>query len=412
MENDDDEHDDIFFNIEAFICNYLTILLHSDAIVAFSKPGFELKIINNLCKIIESRYHSKSKSKKLDFFSFIQREVLNRLETSSIKRSWENSIIITVNDKKRIQEKMQNLRFISDNLPKQRSPEWYIYRHNLLTASNMYKVFGSAASQNSLIFEKCNPMKDFEGSSKSINTPMHWGVKYEPITIMIYEKKFNTLISDYGCIQHKEKKHIGASPDGVNSKEDNDRFGRMIEVKNTVTRKITGVPKEEYWVQMQIQMEVCDLDECDFIETQFYEIDKQLFIDEKEKIKGCIVHFMTDDGFPIYKYGSIIVPNSKDTDTESWIDQEKKKNESVIFIQVIYYHLHTWSCVLVQRNPVWFRHCANSIDKIWKIIEKERVEGYQHRAPKQKKYICHLPLPSIIMKKDKKEVELETETEV
>jgi hypothetical protein len=51
-----------------------------------------------------------------------------------------------------------------------------------------------------------------------------------------------------------------------------------------VNREITGIPLEAYWIQMQVQMEVCDLDECDFFETQFKEFDtsEEFFISDKE----------------------------------------------------------------------------------------------------------------------------------
>ena len=48
-------------------------------------------------------------------------------------------------------------------------------------------------------------------------------------------------------------------------------FGRMLEIKNVVSREITGIQKSEYWIQMQLQMEVCELNECDFLETKFIE---------------------------------------------------------------------------------------------------------------------------------------------
>ena len=44
-----------------------------------------------------------------------------------------------------------------------------------------------------------------------------------------------------------------------------------LEIKNPKSRVISGIPKKEYWVQMQIQMEVWNLDECDFLETKFEE---------------------------------------------------------------------------------------------------------------------------------------------
>ena len=40
--------------------------------------------------------------------------------------------------------------------------------------------------------------------------------------------------------------------------------GRMLEVKNMYNRDINGIPKEEYWIQMQIQLETCNLECCDF----------------------------------------------------------------------------------------------------------------------------------------------------
>lgn len=40
--------------------------------------------------------------------------------------------------------------------PEQRTPEWYAFRNGLITASNLWKVFGSQAQINSLIYENVN----------------------------------------------------------------------------------------------------------------------------------------------------------------------------------------------------------------------------------------------------------------
>ena len=72
-----------------------------------------------------------------------------------------------------------------------------------------------------------------------------------------------------------------------------------IEIKNVVNRVINGVPKKEYWIQMQIQMEVCDLNECDFLETRFIEYDSyqefcndgDSYITSDGKLKGMILMF-------------------------------------------------------------------------------------------------------------------------
>ena len=85
---------------------------------------------------------------------------------------------------------------------------------------------------------------------------------------------FDTKVGEFGCIPHPTYSvHIGASPDGINiASESNKRFGRMLEIKNIVNRDITGIPKQEYWIQTQIQMETCDLDECDFGRNPFQRI--------------------------------------------------------------------------------------------------------------------------------------------
>jgi len=174
--------------------------------------------------------------------------------------------------------------------PVQRTPEWYTFRHNLITASNAYKVFETQSSINQIIYEKCQPLKldlfkndEIQKTMVNVNTTLHWGQKYEPLSVLIYEDMYKTTIEDFGCIEHETYKFIGASPDGINIDPKSDRYGRMLEIKNIVNREITGIPKKEYWIQMQIQMEVWDLDECDFLETKFVEYpDSNSFFHELE----------------------------------------------------------------------------------------------------------------------------------
>ena len=78
--------------------------------------------------------------------------------------------------------------------PEQKTPEWYKYRHGLITASNIYKVFASQSQVNSLIYEKCKPFNAFavEKGNWHSGGSLQWGVLYEQVTLMIYEKKYNT----------------------------------------------------------------------------------------------------------------------------------------------------------------------------------------------------------------------------
>jgi hypothetical protein len=56
-----------------------------------------------------------------------------------------------------IETKIQGLREIPQ--PEQRTPEWYQFRWNLITASNAWKALESQSAINQLIYEKCQPLK-------------------------------------------------------------------------------------------------------------------------------------------------------------------------------------------------------------------------------------------------------------
>lgn len=304
-----------------------------------------------------------------------------------------------------IETKINHLRSIPQ--PIQRTDEWYQFRHNLITASNAYKAFESQATINQLIYEKCQPLKtsittktpDNTEDIKEIkeiklvntNTPLHWGQKYEPLSVMLYETMYKTKVEDFGCIKHPEYKFLGASPDGIIVDPLNERYGRMLEIKNIVNREINGIPKKEYWVQMQLQMEVCDLDECDFLETKFVEYpDRETFLQDQDQEQdftkqGIIIYFHRKDGTPYYEYKPLSITVA--SDIEEWEEQQVAFHENTngyIFMKTIYWKLEKLSCVLVLRNKEWFKNNIAQLQNVWNIIEKERISGYEHRAPNRK----------------------------
>jgi putative phage-type endonuclease len=297
-----------------------------------------------------------------------------------------------------LEEKINYLKNIIQ--PTQRTDEWYIFRHNLITASNAYKAFESQACMNQLIYEKCQPLiTNKEVKSVNTSSPMHWGQKYEPISVMIYEDLYKTKVDDFGCIPHKIYKFIGASPDGINVDKNSERYGRMLEIKNVVSREINGIPKKEYWTQMQMQMEVCDLDECDFLETKFieYENYSEFLEDTKEdditisrdnKKKGIMIQFVTKSGNPFYSYKPLHIVQKEEI--QQWMRETIDKYQDPIgeynylFIQIICWKLEVFSCILVLRDKKWFESKIGQLQNIWDIIEKERISGYEHRAPKKK----------------------------
>ena len=272
--------------------------------------------------------------------------------------------------------------------PKQKTEEWYQFRHNLITASNIGKVFGSPSAYNSLICEKCKPCVQNNYFLKSVS--LHHGNKYEPLSILIYEKKYDTQLDEFGCIKHKKYEFIGASPDGINTNPHSPLYGRMVEVKNIYNRIINGIPSEMYWIQMQIQMEVCDLDECDFLETRFkeYENENAFYEDKVSEYKGVVLQFNgLEENFPLYVFMPLNIEITK-SNVENWIELKKneilKSSTEYVSSNVQYWYLDQWSCVLVIRNKKWFNEVVPNIQKIWETILKERTSGFEHRMPKQR----------------------------
>ena len=154
---------------------------------------------------------------------------------------------------------------VAQNAGDQRSDEWFNTRQSMITASTAWKIIGSQSNKNSLVWEKTGPPKAAQTSS-NIESSTHWGERYEPVAVHLYEHQTGHQVSDVGCVRHAEHGFIGASPDGIVVP-----LGRGLEIKCVVSREITGVPTKAYWTQMQWQAEVLGLDAIDFWEGQFSE---------------------------------------------------------------------------------------------------------------------------------------------
>lgn len=292
------------------------------------------------------------------------------------------------------------------NTHEQQSSEWYETRKNKFTASSMWKIFKSESSRNSIIYEKCasKPKQQYYGG------PMEWGNKYENVTIMLYEHLYSTTVGNFGCITHKDYPFIGASPDGIVTDSTSPLYGRMLEIKNIVNREITQIPKEEYWIQMQIQMEVCELESCDFVETRFKEYtEEEFYSDFKHDYRGVILYFSKknkeDDDEDAYKPHYEYYPLSSDYSQEeinAWIvEKEELHRETYILYNKYYYYLEEYSCVVVQRNRKWFNSCISEIIDTWNTVLKERETGYDHRASKQRSNsITHEEQPVVVVTKE------------
>ena len=354
----------------------------------YSDKHFDELLFESVLDIVKKSYWDI-----INLFDFdVEGQVWDAIEIYFYKhnafRSYSTTTIISPPNKKKVKKLLTEY----TNTPQleQRSKEWFEFRRSGLSASDIWKAIDSQSMQNSLIYSKCKPMNMKLSKSTNITTAFHNGHLFEPLSIMHYEFDYNTIVGEFGCMAHKDYKYLLASPDGINIKEGNDRYGRMVEVKNPTTRQLTGIPKKEYWIQMQLQMEVWDFDECDFLETVFKQYDTfQEFIADGDsftrtannKRKGMIIRFY-DGEQPVYKYPPVDISKEE---FDIWYDKTLDESTNLEFVCKIYWYLHDYSCVLVPRNKKWFNHVQPKLKNIWNTIEKERVEGYEHRKPKSKR---------------------------
>lgn len=384
-------------------------IIHSNPL-KYSEPDFHNKLEISLYEILENHFEEDLPDIMEEQIEFVVEHVLNYYFNTILPwRSYKTSFIQKSPNIPTISKKINYLKSIPQ--PEQRTSAWYLFRYNLITASNAWKAFKTDSCMNQLICEKCKPLLMNASSNENMddndieecilqskdfvntNSPMHWGQKYEKISVLLYEYEYNTMIGEFGCIKHPKYGFLGASPDGINIDKKSDRYGRMLEIKNIVNREINGIPKEEYWIQMQLQMEVCDLDECDFLETRFKEYESeedflQDALDEEtsyqytreNKIKGIIVYFMKDNK-PYYEYAPLLCNKEE---FEEWNNKIHEENNKYTWLKNIYWYLEEKSCVLVERNKVWFQYAIPKLEEVWNIIVQERKTGYEHRMPKKK----------------------------
>ena len=367
-------------------CNLITDIIQTNY-NAISEENFEQNLTETVKRIlILQLHHLYDRDIEPDIDQII-REAWELVNATFIpKRSYRSTFIIDKPDIDCMSKRMKVLRNMPQ--PEQRTQQWYERRHNLITASNAYLAFGSESNKNRLIYEKCQPINTDKFSRVNTESPMHKGQKYEPVSVMLYEEKYKTKVEDFGCITHETYSFLGASPDGINCDKSSPRYGRMLEIKNISNREINGIPKKEYWIQMQLQMETCKLPECDFLETRFIEYesygeftnDGTFTHTEDGKNKGIIICFTRDEK-PIYEYAPIGISSEE---YDKWEATIMKEHTNDSWIHNIYWKLDEMSCVLVTRNTEWFNAVIHQMQDLWNTVLNERVSGYEHRAPKKR----------------------------
>lgn len=368
--------------------------------------GDELKIKNN---------KEKNKEKTIG-------EIMSSKEKAVILKEIDDN---EYNRLKNIFEELERI-----PLPEQRSPEWFEMRDGKITASDGGCVIGLNKYEPQFNFV----YKKVYGSKFETNQACYHGKKFEEVVTMMYEYRNNVKVKEFGLLGHKNYNFLGASPDGIcspyckNGKDKSKLVGRMLEIKCPLTRKIkyTGEIKDNicpiyYWCQVQLQLECCNLEECDFIQCDIEEYlnqeewendtSKHQFISKEKGLeRGILIEFVPDDltkeDFDkdgkvkldvIYNKATFKYPPKIDmskTQIKKWLneitkkyknvydlklnekepeDEENKmevdKNEDDILIhRVIYWRLKEGNCTLIKRERDWFNNNVENYEKMWNYV--------------------------------------------
>ena len=301
-----------------------------------------------------------------------------------------------IENRKDILEKLEKIKKLK--LPEQRSEEWYKIRETILTASSLADAIGEGhfSTKEELVLQKCGGPRG--------EVPFHiveWGVMYEPVATKFYEKLNHLTVLEFGLVPHPEFKIFGASPDGIcDTNSPPDYIGRMLEIKCPPKRQFTDEVPRHYWMQMQGQLECCDLEECDFLQVKLVEYFNEqeynedlLIVDGSLKEgysslglpKGLLIAFVKDnlEGNPTIHYEYSDFDLSYD-ELIKWssnvIDSCDKSHDRVV---KHWWNIERYECTLVGRDRKWWLETQPKIIDFWEDVEHYRKVGIQEILDKK-----------------------------
>jgi putative phage-type endonuclease len=152
----------------------------------------------------------------------------------------------------------------------QRTPEWYEVRQTLMTASNAGAALGMKPFASFAGDPRDDAIQQIVYRTFTGNIATRHGQKHEDAVRDRFCEIMGVRAREYGLIRHSDVRPPGegydwlaASPDGITD------CGMMIEIKCPYRRQIKPMYIPDiYHAQMQVQMEVCDLDRCAFVQWQ------------------------------------------------------------------------------------------------------------------------------------------------
>jgi len=279
-------------------------------------------------------------------------------------------------------------------LIKQRTIEWLEARKTRLTASDLE----DALKQNNIALakKKAGVVKD---TVKYASVPaLKWGTMFEDMASRVYSESLNNIaIHEFGLIVDENHKNFGASPDGISD------LGIMIEIKCPYSRVIKdGFIPSKYYMQIQGQLAVCSLKECDYVECDFksydsiykYLEDIEANYDNMKTKHGIIAEYINKtSGEYFYLYSASYLTASEVIDDINkqvldFDEKNKEENGEYEFIKLTPWRLKQMNVQRVYFDENLWKKTVPKITAFWEKVEEcKKLPIEEIVKPKKIKFI-------------------------
>jgi putative phage-type endonuclease len=284
-------------------------------------------------------------------------------------------------------ERLRNLTYAP-----QRSEAWLNQRKNLLTASDLASALnkGKFSSRSALLKKKIEArLPTLANSETGTGTSgsgsgykcaaMSWGTMFEPMISRIYSEMHEDIeLYEFGLVPHPTLTCFGASPDGITE------LGKMVEIKCPWRREIKmGEVPEQYMLQIQGQLSVCGLDECDYIEVVMEDLESkeayfQITNEHETHAHGVILELQTAEEQQIgschYEYSPArLTPKEAFAWATSYIKTRVQTEPSLNIARVRPWKMKAYNLVTVGFDAPLWDTLVPQIETFWKDVEDGTV---------------------------------------
>lgn len=262
----------------------------------------------------------------------------------------------------------------------QRTPDWYAQGKQVLTASEFSTIFKTPRAVSQLVLTKAGaaPATSYSSRLACMSCeigPFDWGIRFEPIVKQVLERRWRATIVESGRLLHPSDPRLAASPDGIIMEaEDPMRVGRLVEIKCPISREIGGTIPFDYWCQMQLQMEVTGIEECEYVEVKIDSIAKQkLDLGPGTVPEGYLWLFQNPTGECEMVY--------------AYTEEQREGFEASGFdlIETIPWRIERLDTKIVPRDRAWFQATAEKRESFWADVNKAKAGEFQPVAATPKK---------------------------